>query len=283
MKLNLNLKTKDIMEYVAAEHDINSLIKSFIEPDNIILPEEKILNRRSGAWQGQESYKDFDMLVKRDVTLNIPIPPDPSILASMTKADQPWSEAHFQERIGGYPLNPGESYKIWPYADFNRNTEFQKDLKFDHSYMERFWPKEGGDKPSTGYPQMGLRFELGDYNDLVQHLIENPLTRQAYLPIFFPEDTGAKNNMRVPCTLGYLFEIWDNKLDITYYIRSCDAFRHLRNDIYLAGRLLQHTSNLLFLNNIEVIPGRLNMKIANLHIFKNDTYALRRKENKLCE
>lgn len=247
-----------------------------------------IIKRKAGIWQGIDSYKDMDMLIQRNVDFTIPIPKEISPLLESTKADMPWSEIHFQERIGGVPLNPGESYKQWPYAQFKETNDLFKKIeeeKFDHTYMERFWPKFAGEGNYVNQEKNingGVRFELGDYNDVIEQLSENTLTRQAYLPIFFPEDTGAKNNMRVPCTLGYLFEIWDNKLDMTYYIRSCDAFRHFRNDVYLAGRLIQHTSKQLLINGVKDIePGNLSMKIANLHIFENDLYPFKQKERKI--
>lgn len=282
------------LEYVAAEHDINKVISDFIYPERIKDKRLIPIKRKAGIWQGQESYKDMEMLIKRDVTLKLSIPKWPGDLIHITSPDIPWAESHFQERIGGQPINPGETYKIWPYANFDKNHEFQKDEKFDHNYMERFWPKLAGHAQFDGLglkngseyrksTNQGIRFEFGDYEDVVKQLSDNTLTRQAFLPIFFPEDTGAKNNIRVPCTLGYLFEIFDGNLDMTYYIRSCDVFRHLRNDIYMAGRLVQHTRNLLLINGIEVRTGKLNMKIANLHVFENDLYALKKKESKLWQ
>jgi hypothetical protein len=247
-----------------------------------------VIKRKAGIWQGIDSFKDMDMLILRDVNYRLEITSLVELI-EQSKPDLVWAESHFQERIGGVPLNPGESYKIWPYAKFDeKNDPYLKGKQFDHSYMERFWPKNANeDLIRRPYPKhvgqnRGIRFELGDYNDVCQQLINNPLNRQAYLPIFFPEDTGAKNNMRVPCTLGYLFEIFEDKLDVTYYIRSCDAYRHLRNDIYMAGRLLQHTKEILFINGMKDIQtGTLKMKIANLHIFENDLYNIKKKESKL--
>jgi len=259
-----------------------------------------VLKRKAGIWQGIDSYKDMDMYVIRNASLQIPIPKDIHPLMESTKPDMPWAESHFQERISGKPSNPGESYKIWPYAQFQETNDLFKKTQtqqFDHSYMERFWPKYAGiyqdefrdripPKGQFWYDEedinKGIRFDYGDYEDVITQLAENQLTRQAYLPIFFPEDTGAKNNMRVPCTLGYLFEIWDGKLDMTYYIRSCDAFRHFRNDIYMAGRLIQYTCQQLLINGVKDIePGSLNMQIANLHIFENDLYPFKQKEKKI--
>jgi len=240
-----------------------------------------VTKQKAGIWQGINSYKDMNMLIMRDVNFSLEVLDSKEAMAQVIKPDLEWCELHFQERVGGIPLNPGESYKIWPYANFKEGDEFLKDMEFDHTYMERFWPRGANSNPHTPCIK-GIRFEYGDYSDVCKQLIENPLTRQAYLPIFFPEDTGAVGSIRVPCTLGYLFEIFNNKLDITYYIRSCDAYRHLRNDVYLATKLLIHTKEILFNNGMKDIKtGNLIMKIANLHVFENDIYPLRKKEQNL--
>lgn len=253
--------------------NVKELICKFLYPED---NKKDIIIRKAGIWQGIDSYKDMNMLIIRDVNYTANILDSVSIMADLIRPDLEWCNLHFEERVSGEPLNPGESYKIWPYAKFTDETFLKPGLKFDHSYMERFWPKK------AMYPFEGIRFPYGDYSDVINQLSENQLTRQAYLPIFFPEDTGAVNSIRVPCTLGYLFEIFDNKLDVTYYIRSCDAYRHLRNDIYLAARLLIHTKEILLEHGIEHIEtGKLTMKIANLHVFENDIYPLRKKEIKL--
>jgi hypothetical protein len=106
--------------------------------------------------------------------------------------------------------------------------------------MERFWPKRAGISPQrslNGLPRKGVHFNYGDLDDLVNLLAKDPGTRQAYLPVWFPEDTGAVEGQRVPCTIGYLFTIHQGFLHITYYIRSCDLFRHFNDDVYLAMKL----------------------------------------------
>lgn len=265
--------------------NLDELIGNFI----MHLGNPLLCKQKAGLWQGIESYKDMQMFIMRDVNFTLNVEDSIEVMRKVIMPDVEWSDLHFKERIGGLPINPGESYKIWPYASFKNDDKFLKeDKKFDHSYMERFWPKEaGGDRPdgTRGYgSQQGIRFPYGDYSNVVGQLIDNPLTRQAYLPIFFPEDTGALNSIRVPCTLGYLFEIFNNKLDVTYYIRSCDAYRHLRNDVYLATLLLLHTKEILFnYGNDTIKPGKLIMKIANLHAFENDIYPLTKKELKIKE
>jgi thymidylate synthase len=104
--------------------------------------------------------------------------------------------------------------------------------RFSHSYMSRYWPHF-----DNGERLQGMMFKAGDLLDVVDHMRKHPLTRQAYLPIWFPEDTGVVHGERVPCTLGYHFIMRDNKLHMTYYIRSCDFYRHFRDDLYLSVRL----------------------------------------------
>lgn len=286
----------------------------FPHPDNAIelfLDKDKsLIERESGIWQGTKLMENHTMYILRNVELNLDFSEDidSETKYRIIKPDLPWAEDHFQERIGGKPTNPGETYKYWPYHTNLDNSEFKTEV-FDHTYQERFWPKLAGNtlgvkfdgsdfngavkslvftdypKDSTHPSNLGIRFDYGDYRDVVKQLGVNPLTRQAYLPIFFPEDTGAFKNgkdIRVPCTLGYLFEIWDGRLEMTYYIRSCDIFRHYRNDIYLAYRLIEHTSNILYNQyDLHVKPGNLNMKIANLHLFKNDYYPFMKRERNI--
>ena len=95
----------------------------------------------------------------------------------------------------------------------------------------------------------------------------SPLTRQAYLPVFFPEDTGAHHGERIPCTLGYQFMQRRNQLSIWYFIRSCDFTRHFRDDVYLAIRLLDWMRQEVGLGWGR---GDFHMIIASLHMFHND-------------
>lgn len=193
------------------------------------------------------------------------------------KPNLPWAEDHFQERISGEPLNPGEEYKNWPW--YEQGVEEHKETgEFSHTYMERFWPKRAGrsgNQPSN----VGIRHFYGDLQNLTTLLIQRPYTRQAYLPIWFPEDLSAAClQERVPCTLGYHFIAYPGatnedkpSLRVTYFMRSCDWFRYLRDDLYMAGRLLQHVAR-----STEMEPTLVTMHIANLHVFNLEVPRLRR-------
>lgn len=181
----------------------------------------------------------------------------------------PWAEDHFLERVGGLPLNPPPSQAWWPFIQ-NGHSEHLNEGQFSHTYPERFWPKWAGvNSPEESWAgRRGIRFEYGDLNDVVNRLVENLLTRQAYLPVWFPEDTGAPSSERVPCTLGYLFMVRNKKLHVTYHIRSCDFMRHFRDDVYMAMRLGQWVKEKLNLPNLAM--GDLTMHIGSFHIFDGD-------------
>lgn len=209
----------------------------------------------------------------------------------------PWADNHFeQERVSGQPINPGLTWREWPYAlsaDKHRR-EGEKDPQFDHSYAERYWPRfagltEGGilEKiPHRSLGMEGVRFPYGDLNDLVGLLAHDPLTRQAYLPVWFPEDLAAANQQkRVPCSLGYHFMMRQDKLNIFYPMRSCDFVRHFRDDVYLTIRLLlwvlQQCREIAPSAWGHVTPGIFNMHISSLHMFQSDlSYILKKNGEK---
>lgn len=238
----------------------------------------------SEKWQGKPTEAMHKMLSVDHYSFAVPIPETREDLMKLTGAQQPWSEDHFQERVCGEPLNPGNEYKNWKFYKHNpKNDQFRTEgEKFTHTYMERFWPKyageaQHGDRELHDMINRGISYDYGDLNDVVELLKKEPLTRQAYFPIWFPEDTGASHGGRVPCTLGYHFQIREGKMNITYYIRAVDFFRHFRDDIYLACRLLEWV---IEKTGLEVDKGRLIMHIADFHCFAHEKNMLKRTFNR---
>lgn len=224
-------------------------------------------------WQSDSAaYRTFELT---NVIIEHKPTPDPDHEAEFLGADMPWAEKHFLERVSGIPMNPPPSAAEWPWHQAESEKHTNSTGLYSHTYPERFWPKLAGDGEDGSPPgkiTRGIRFEYGDYQDILNLLITRPFSRQAYLPIWFPEDTGSPIGRRVPCTLGYHFIRNAGNLDLNYFIRSCDITRHLRNDMYFAVRLLQHTceeiANLYGLPNI----GKVTMFISNLHMFENDAF-----------
>lgn len=197
------------------------------------------------------------------------------------KPNLPWADSHFGERVSGHPLNPGEQWAQWPWG---HSADKFRDLngQFDHTYMERIWPKYAGQTldgklppDRQPKPNRGVRFQLGDLDDLIDHLAQDPLSRQAYLPIWFPEDGTCKG--RKPCTLGYHFLMRHDFFHHTYYIRSCDFVRHYSDDVYLALRLHMRILDELRSRDPRwkaVKLGMFTMHIVSLHCFLNDMRGL---------
>lgn len=222
-------------------------------------------------WQGTSVTEPmWEYLMHRIIC---PIPNTATLLEDLVMPDRPWAENHFKERVSGKPLNPGEEYKNWPY--YKHDEKWRSEGKFTHTYMERYWPKHAGtSQPEVsnqeGTVNEGIRYTYGDLRDVINLLRKDPHTRQAYLPVWFPEDTGVNHGGRVPCSIGYLFIMRENKLHIHYTIRACDYIRHFKNDIYLTMRLAQWVLNELKKLDTgwyHVEMGNMVMDIDSLHVF----------------
>lgn len=226
-----------------------------------------------GEWHAQ--HVDSAFLEVNGVSLELPfIANDIETLQKDIGPNLPWAEDHFQERVCGTPLNPPPSSDHWPFAQ-KKNTTHKRDNQFSHTYPERFWPKHAN-SVNIYRKHQGIRYAYGDVMDVASLLARSPNTRQAFLPIWFPEDTGAVDGQRVPCSLGYHFMIRNGFLNCTYMIRSCDFMRHFVDDVYMAGRLMQWMSQQVNSLTIEmtISPGTLTMHIMNLHAFETDKMQL---------
>jgi hypothetical protein len=229
---------------------------------------------KTERWQGIPSPDDMFEYLFHSFKAEIPVGVDQ--LVKEARPNLPWADEHLTERTGGIPLNPPPSHVNWPFAQKN-NEKFGGNTKFSHTYPERIWPKfasEDSDKKLSG-----IRYEYGDFDDVIDLLQREPYTRQAFLPIWFPEDTGSVHGERVPCTIGYHFIRRNNYLHVVYYIRSCDYIRHFRDDIYLACRKVQWSIEKLkekdYDNWKDVIPGYLSMHITSLHCFNREREILK--------
>ena len=221
----------------------------------------------SGKWQAIDV--DHAMWELFNHNFSCAMPQEIEDMVKEVKPNLPWADDHFEERVGGRPLNPPPSNEWWPFAQ-RGNKQFKADEKFSHTYPERIWPPH----------RKGIRYSYGDMDDVIDLLEREPFTRQAYLPIWFPEDTGAHHKERVPCTLGYHFIRRDEWLHMFYFIRSCDYLRHFRDDIYLAIRKAKWVLEELQKRNKDwkdVKLGMYDMKIISLHCFEGEKEILKQK------
>jgi hypothetical protein len=252
-------------------------IKTFYKPSEAIKwTKEELFNHgyvvKTERWQGIESPDD--MWETMNHSFQFFMPHTIEELVTEIRPNLPWADEHFEERVGGQPLNPPPSHVRWPFAQKN-NSQFGGHEQFSHTYPERIWSRFAGDKfEHIDEPRKGIRYEYGDFGDVLDLMEREPFTRQAFLPIWFPEDTGTVHGERVPCTLGYQFIRRDNWLHVTYYIRSCDYIRHFRDDVYMACRKLMWLLDNLKQRDPErwsdVTPGYFVMHITSLHCFNSE-------------
>ncbi len=228
---------------------------------------------KTEKWQGIDAPDDMYEVMNHSFQMFIPRSMEE--LIDEVKPNLPWADEHFLERVGGLPVNPPPSHVNWPFAQKN-NAQFGGTTRFSHTYPERIWPKTATADPNELPIQnhKGIRFDYGDLGDVIDLLEKEPFTRQAFLPIWFPEDTGVTHGERVPCTIGYHFMRRDKFFHISYFIRSCDYIRHFRDDIYLAIRKLMWILDELKKRDPEgwknVVPGYYSMHIISLHCFNKE-------------
>jgi hypothetical protein len=241
---------------------------------------------KTEKWQGIDAPDSMWETLNHSFQFMIPHTKEELILE--IRPNLPWADEHFEERISGVPLNPPPSHNNWPFAQ-RGNEKFGGKSRFSHTYPERIWPKKAGKfkcesveefkEKSNGDADQedvlrGIRFKYGDFGDVIDLLEREPFTRQAFLPIWFPEDTGTVHNERVPCTIGYHFIRRGDYFHVVYFIRSCDFIRHFRDDLYMACRKLFWALESLKERDPakwkNVVPGYFSMHITSLHCFYNE-------------
>ena len=228
-----------------------------------------------GHWQGVATEGKPDLVTKEVINLqwSAKMPESMQEAQELINPNLPWAEDHFQERVAGEPTNPGVQYMNWPWWR-GQTEDTMPGGVFTHTYQERFWPKF----TDEGAVRFGVRYSYGDLDNVVNLLSDHPLTRQATFPIFFPEDTGAVHGGRIPCTLHYHFLRREDRLHLWYPIRSCDAIRHFRDDVYMAVRLAHWILDRLYNHGSDwrgIEVGYLNFNAYSFHAHKGDLHARR--------
>jgi hypothetical protein len=233
-----------------------------------------------GHWQGVSTsgHPDLTTMEMMDVSFEVPCPATPEALRAECLPNLPWADHEFADRVSGFPTNPHPSLRLWPW--WHDQTEAtQEEGVFTHTYSERYYPVNLAGR----HGNKGVRYPMRTLNDLVNLLEREPHTRQAYLPVFFPEDTGAVHGGRVPCTLGYQFLLRNSRLHMWYFIRSCDVIRHFQDDLYLSARLqlwvLEELTNRVlddvypsWWQDADVGVGNFYFHCCSLHYHRGDEH-----------
>lgn len=244
---------------------------------------------RTERWQGVAANLDTRELRGVELEVDLRGIADLDHWRQDVQPNLPWADDAFLERVGGEPLNPGVQWAKWPWGQSARQF---KQERFNHTYAEQLWPKfarrtNDGTLPLRAKsatairkypegdlrPKFGIAHHYGDLEDLVDLLAKEPHTRQAWIPLFFPESTGVGDGGRKMCSLGYQILVRDGRAHMYYPLRSCDLVRHFRDDAYLAVRMLLWVADRCRERSDawrDVAPGTLSMHATSLHVFSTD-------------
>lgn len=203
----------------------------------------------SKSWQDKDvsDDPDFESLEVQNYMYTVTNPK-----LGELKPVQPWSDAEWDERKlaieTGIAPNPGQAWRYRPQVWRNFLDD---EGKFGYTYGDRL----------MGY---------GQVESVISRAIKDPDSRQLFVSIWQESDSENLGGVsRVPCTLGYQFQIREDALNIMYIQRSADLSTHVENDIYLAHRLQRYVAE-----KVGVPVGRYSHLIMSLHLFKKDAYGV---------
>lgn len=241
---------------------VSNLKHLILASRRILLNQHEVF--KSNQWQSRK--EKFEFMEYLNLHISAPMPDEVIEMDRQCDPFRPWADEHFEERVGGVPLNPPPSHKHW----LKDTDKFMVNEQFSHSYPDRLWA-------SKFEHVKGIKFDYAGLSEAVKLLEQDPTTRQCYVPIWFPEDlTAATLGERVPCTMGWHFIVRNGKLHCNYTMRSCDAVRHFHNDIYLATRLSRWMLLQSGLWELGYDLGDLTFNCVSFHCFTNDEYTLKK-------
>lgn len=161
-----------------------------------------------------------------------------------------WVSTEWEDRLSGY-LNPGRAWGLRPevweqFLEDKGQLGGVKHRGFSYTYSERMG---------------GHHIDL-----LIDELKKHPNSRQLWLPVWDRQiDENRRGERRVPCSLGYWFVNREDRLHITYMMRSCDFATHWANDVCLASILLHHIAR-----EAGLKVGSFTHFVGSLHVYAKD-------------
>lgn len=182
---------------------------------------------------------------------------------------------NFIQNIGFYINNPLDNkinteFRNWKnsyaelewewYLSENRNvSEIKKHAKI--------WDKmhSGNNIVNSNYGYQWNR--NGQLDFVIKELTTNPNSRRAAITIYDGKE-HIEHSFDTPCTLSIVFNITDNKLNMTVLMRSNDLWYGFCNDQYCFSKLQ------------EMVATKLNLEIGWYYHFANNLHLYDNKLNK---
>src|SRR4051812_46109753 len=96
-------------------HEFLSFDKAVEQARLQLLFKSKLVH--SDHWQGVDIRNKPEMATREvtHLTFKVPMDQDLDRLRREIQPNLPWADNHFHERVCGYPINPGTTWKSWPY------------------------------------------------------------------------------------------------------------------------------------------------------------------------
>lgn len=173
---------------------------------------------------------------------------------------QPWADAEFLERIYD-PWDRTANGEVDPlstpeYLNPGKAWELRKEVWTEYMHFGRM-----------AYTYNELIWDNDQTTKIINRLKEDPDSRQLWISLWNPDrDPDYLGGVsRVPCSLGYGFQVRDGKLNLHYVMRSCDFATHFRNDVYLAIKFLEWVAE-----KTGYPVGSFTHTIFSLHVYNKD-------------
>lgn len=150
---------------------------------------------------------------------------------------------------------------VWFVAGHKHAGFLQKFTKGWDSFLE----EDGTVQTAYGY-RWRHHFGRDQLTELVEHLREEPTSRQGVVLMWDPADDGLRHPKKknVPCPFSWTANIIGNKLNLHLIIRSNDMVLGNPNDI-ADFALLQA----MIAQELGVAIGKLTVSISHAHIYEN--------------
>ena len=171
--------------------------------------------------------------------------------------------------LGFWDKEQGDKLCLWLEDEFQARTVWDPGTITEaaHPHLAQL---NHGDEPDYAYTDR-LR---GSIEAITEALRNDPDTRRAYHPIFYPQDTVVASRLvRIPCSLGYQALIrqandGEKYLHPTYLQRACDFDKFWLTDIWLARQWQRELQeNLIDAGLDDIRLGNTTHFITSLHSF----------------
>ncbi|MDL5514604.1 thymidylate synthase [Arenibacter sp. M-2] len=162
------------------------------------------------------------------------------------------------------------------FAEFAWYLSKEKDINYIKPYIAAYDLEEQQDNKILGAygPKIfGLiNGQKSQFERIVEQILKRPTTKQAFLTISEIEDYKFRNDKFAspPCTIGLHFYVRNDKLNLSTYMRSNDAYLGLPHDLFCFTMLQEIVS---FRTNLPL--GKYTHYATSMHVYEKHRTRIR--------